>query len=221
MRRFISFLLVFISASIPLAAQIDRTEVNGTVVDASGSVIVDAQVELVQDGTGAVRQVTTNGRGTFVISSLPVGRFALTISKVAFSAFRLADIDLHSGDIRTINARLLVTGANQSVYVEVDTGANLDNNNATVGGTIQSVQVTRLPLNGRNIATLELLAPGGIDSGSGTQASIRFAGQGIDDNNFGFDGVDASGIYRQAVTSGLRLQFSTEAVAEFRVDAGG
>jgi TonB dependent receptor-like, beta-barrel len=100
-------------------------------------------------------------------------------------------------------------------------GANLDNNNATVGGTIQSVQVARLPLNGRNIATLELLAPGGIDSGSGTQASIRFAGQGIDDNNFRFDGVDASGIYRQVVKSGLRLQFSTEAVAEFRVDAGG
>jgi hypothetical protein len=221
MRRFISFLLVCIWASIPLAAQIDRTEVNGTVVDASGSAIADAQVELVQDGTGAIRQVTTNGRGTFVISSLPVGRFTLTISKVAFNNFRLADVDLHSGDIRTVNARLLVAGANQSVYVEVDTGANLDNNNATVGGTIQSAQVARLPLNGRNIATLELLAPGGIDSGSGTQASIRFAGQGIDDNNFRFDGVDASGIYRQAVKSGLRLQFSTEAVAEFRVDAGG
>src|ERR1700704_2465350 len=137
MRRLISFLLVFISASIPLAAQIDRTEVNGTVVDPSGSVIADAQVQLMQDDTGAVRQVTTNDRGTFVISSLPVGRFTLTINKVAFSNFRLADIDLHSGDIRTINARLLVSGANQSVYVEVGTGAHLDNNNATVGGTFQ------------------------------------------------------------------------------------
>jgi hypothetical protein len=60
MRRFISFLLVFISASIPLAAQIDRTEINGTVVDASGSVVADAQVELVQDGTGAIRQVAAH-----------------------------------------------------------------------------------------------------------------------------------------------------------------
>ena len=48
----------------------------------------------------------------------------------------------------------------------------------------------------------------------------RFAGQGIDDNNYRFDGVDASGILRQALKSGLRLQFSTEAVAEFKVDAG-
>jgi hypothetical protein len=221
MRQFIFFLLLLSSISIPLVAQIDRTEINGTVVDASGAAVVDAQIELVQDGTGAVREVTTNSRGTFVLSSLPVGRFTFTVSKVAFSDFHLADIDLHSGDVRTINARLVVSSANQSVYVEDDAGANLDNNNATVGGTIQSAQVARLPLNGRNIATLELLAPGGIDSGSGTQASIRFAGQGIDDNNFRFDGVDASGIYRQAVKSGLRLQFSTEAVAEFRVDAGG
>jgi hypothetical protein len=222
MRRLIYFFLVLSSFSLPSYAQIDRTEINGTVTDASGSVVTDAQVELVQDGTDAVRMATSNSRGAFVISSLPVGRFTLTVSKVAFNNFRLADIDLHSGDTRTINARLQVAGANQSVDVEEDAGgANLDNNNATVGGTIQSVQVARLPLNGRNIATLELLAPGGIDSGSGTQASIRFAGQGIDDNNFRFDGVDASGIYRQAVKSGLRLQFSTEAVAEFRVDAGG
>jgi hypothetical protein len=221
MRQFIFFLLFLSSVWIPMVAQIDRTEINGTVVDASGAAVADAQIELVQDGTDAVRDVTSNSRGTFVISSLPVGRFTLTVSKVAFSDFHLADIDLHSGDIRTINARLVVSGANQSVYISDDAGANLDNNNATVGGTIQSAQVARLPLNGRNIATLELLAPGGIDSGSGTQASIRFAGQGIDDNNFRFDGVDASGIYRQAVKSGLRLQFSTEAVAEFRVDAGG
>src|SRR5258707_4673789 len=221
MRPIICFLLLFSSFCIPLVAQIDRTEINGTVVDASGAAVADAQIELVQDGTDAIRKVTSNSRGTFVISSLPIGRFTLTVSKVSFSDFRLADVDLHSGDVRTINARLQVTGTNQSIYVQDDPGANLDNNNATVGGTIQSVQVARLPLNGRNISTLELLAPGGIDSGSGTQASIRFAGQGIDDNNFRFDGVDASGIYRQAVKSGLRLQFSTEAVAEFRVDAGG
>jgi hypothetical protein len=221
MRQFIFFALLLSFISIPLVAQIDRTEINGTVVDASGAAVANAQIELVQDGTDAVREVTSNSRGTFVLSSLSVGRFTLTVSKVAFSDFHLADIDLHSGDVRTINARLMVSGANQSVYIEDDAGANLDNNNATVGGTIQSAQVARRPLNGRNIATLELLAPGGIDSGSGTQASIRFAGQGIDDNNFRFDDVDASGIYRQAVKSGLRLQFSTEAVAEFRVDAGG
>src|ERR1700754_2387503 len=85
---------------------------------------------------------------------------------------------------------------------------------------IQSVQVSRLPLNGRNLTNLELLAPGAIDSGSGAQSSIRFAGNGTDDNNFRLDGVDASGVFHASLKSALRLQFSTEAVAKFKVDSG-
>jgi hypothetical protein len=72
----------------------------------------------------------------------------------------------------------------------------------------------------RNITNLELLAPGAIDSGSGAQATIRFSGNGTDDNNFRLDGVDASGVFHASLKSALRLQFSTEAIAEFKVDSG-
>ena len=47
-----------------------------------------------------------------------------------------------------------------------------DKSNATFGGTIQSVPDFQIPLNGRNITNLELLAPGAIDFGSGAQISI-------------------------------------------------
>ena len=78
------------------------------------------------------------------------------------------------------------------ISVEGDTGgAQLEKSDATFGGTIQSVQVRELPLNGRNIATLELLAPGATGTGQ-QQSSIHFAGQGIDDNNYRLDGVDAA-----------------------------
>ena len=213
--------LQILALGAPLLAQIDRAEINGTVTDASGAMIPAATVQLSQEATGAVRQTVSGDRGTFVLSSLPIGRFTLTVSKAGFSDLRIADIDLNSGVTRTLNTQLQVASSAQSVEVEADhTSEDLDKNDATFGGTIQSVQVSRLPLNGRNIATLELLAPGAIDSGSGQQASIRFAGQGIDDNNYRFDGVDAAGGIRQAIKSGLRLQFSTEAVAEFKVAAG-
>ena len=105
------------------------------------------------------------------------------------------------------------------MQVEADRGgALLNKSDATLGGTIQSVQVAELPLNGRNLTTLELLAPGAIDSGSGQQSSIRFAGNGTDDNNFRLDGVDASGVFHASLKSALRLQLSTEAIAEFKVD---
>ena len=213
--------LSFLFLGSPLFAQIDRAELNGTVTDSSGAVIAAANVQLSQEATGATRQTISGAGGTFVLSSLPIGRFTLVVTKAGFSDLRIADIDLNSGVTRTLNAQLQVASSAQTVEVEADRSSeDLDKNDATFGGTIQSIQVAKLPLNGRNIATLELLAPGAIDSGSGQQSSIRFAGQGIDDNNYRFDGVDASGGIRQAVKSGLRLQFSTEAVAEFKVAAG-
>jgi hypothetical protein len=201
--------------------QIDRAEISGTVTDSTGAVIADANVVVTEVGTNATRSVTTNGRGEFFVASLPVGRFILVMTHPGFTDLRVADIDLHAGDARTLNEQMQPDSVKQTISVEADTGsAQLDKSNATFGGTVQSVQVRELPLNGRNIATLELLAPGAIDTGSGQQATIRFAGQAIDDTNFRFDGVDATGIYREALKSGLRLQFSTEAVSEFKVDAG-
>ncbi len=177
---------------------------------------------MTEEGTNATREVKTNGGGQFVVSSLPVGRFSLVFSRLGFQDTRVADIDLHAGDVRTLNQRMQPGSVSQTVSVEADKeGAQLEKSNATLSGTIQSVQVRQLPLNGRNIANLEVLAPGAVDSGSGAQSTIRFAGQAIDDNNFRFDGVDASGVIRQSLKSGLRLQFSTEAVSEFKVDTAG
>jgi len=208
-------------APTQMHGQIDRAELSGTVTDTTGAVISNANVVITQVTTNATRSATTNDRGEFFVPSLPVGRFTLVLTRPGFSTLRVADIDLHAGDARTLNEKMELSSVQQTVSVEADQGAvELDKSNATFGGTVQSVQVRELPLNGRNIATLELLAPGAIDNGSGQQATIRFAGQGIDDTNFRFDGVDASGIYREALKSGLRLQFSTEAISEFKVDAG-
>lgn len=201
-------------------AQIDRTELNGTITDPSGATVAGVTVTVTQEGTNQLRTAITDGHGQFVVSSLPIGRFSVVFSRDGFQDLRVSDLDLHSGDVRTVNAKLQVGAVTQTIGVEADLGgAQLDKSNATFGGTIQSVQISKIPLNGRNITNLELLAPGAIDSGSGTQQTIRFAGNGTDDNNFRLDGVDASGVFHASLKSALRLQFSTEAVAEFKVDS--
>src|SRR5579859_795138 len=216
-----AFILSLVFVPLCAEAQIDRTELNGTVTDTMGSAVEGASVTVTQEGTNQVRLAKTDSRGQFVVSSLPIGRFTVVFVHDGFRDLRVADLDLHSGDVRTINAKLEVGAVTQTVAVEADLdGAQLDKSNATFGGTIQSVQVAKLPLNGRNLTNLELLAPGAIDSGSGAQSSIRFSGNGTDDNNFRLDGVDASGVFHASLKSALRLQFSTEAIAEFKVDSG-
>jgi hypothetical protein len=216
-----ALLITLLFLSCFASAQIDRTELNGTVTDPSSAAMIGVTITVTQSGTNQVRTVTTDGHGQFVLSSLPIGRFTVVFSHDGFSEIRVADLDLHSGDVRTLNEKLTVGAVNQTIGVEADLGgAQLDKSNATFGGTIQSIQVSKLPLNGRNITNLELLAPGAIDSGSGAQSTIRFSGNGTDDNNFRLDGVDASGIFHASLKSALRLQFSTEAIAEFKVDSG-
>ena len=180
--RYVLLLFLFLSPCL-LLAQIDRGELNGTVTDPNGASLAGVSVVITQQATNQGRTVTTDGRGQFVVSSLPVGRFDILFLHAGFSNLRIADLDLHSGDVRTVNAKLALASVGQNVSVEAETqGLQLDKSDATFGGTVQSIQVQELPLNGRNIATLELLAPGAIDNGTGQQASIRFAGQGIDDS---------------------------------------
>src|ERR1700730_17435601 len=62
-------------------AQIDRSELNGTVTDSTGASVGGVTVTVTQSGTNQVRVATTDGRGQFVVSSLPIGRFTLVFAR--------------------------------------------------------------------------------------------------------------------------------------------
>ena len=220
MRKFLIRLAIFACLALPAAlqGQIDRTEINGTVMDPSGAAVPGASITVTQLGTNQARTAVSNSHGGFALSALPVGRFRLTVTHRGFQDVTVPEMDLHAGDVRTVNVKLPLGKVSQSVFVQAVEGAQLDKSNAAVSGTVQSIQISSLPLNGRNITNIETLAPGAMDSGSGSQQTIRFEGNGTDDNNFRLDGIDASGVFHASLKSALRLQFSTEAIAEFKVD---
>jgi hypothetical protein len=127
-------------------------------------------------------------------------------------------VTLAVGETRNIDVRMDVATVESQANVDATTSP-LDTNSAAVASVIQSAQVQDIPLNGRNWATLMVLAPGAIDTGDSDQKSVRFVGRSIDENSFRFDGVDATGIVNQGLKGGARLQFSTESIAEFRVNS--
>ena len=99
------------------------------------------------------------------------------------------------------------------------TAAPLDRTSPTIGTVIQSSQLKELPLAGRHWAGLMLLAPGAINTGDGTHLSTRFVGRARDDNNWTFDGIDATGVKDPRQDSAARLIISSESIAEFRVSS--
>ena len=85
-------------------------------------------------------------------------------------------------------------------------------------GLIERKQADELPLNGRNWASLTAYIPGAIDTGGSNQRSVRFAGRGLDDSNFTYDGIDETSIINQTQRAWARLSIPLDAIAEFRVD---
>ena len=199
----------------PLFAQ-DRAAINGTVKDPAGALVSGARVELRSTATGLQRAVMTNGNGLFQITPLPVGTYAVTVSKSGFEPTTVDGIDLQYGETRTLDVRLDLGATTEMIQV-VATAEGLNRTNAEVSGVIESPQIKEIPVSGRNWASLMMLAPGAINYGDGSQRAIRFSGHSLDDNNFTFDGIDTTGVQEQTQKADTRLNIALDAISEFRV----
>ncbi|HEY1211049.1 MAG TPA: carboxypeptidase regulatory-like domain-containing protein [Terracidiphilus sp.] len=197
-------------------AQIDRSSLNGTVRDSEGRRVPGATIRAVQTTTGLVREAVSSSSGTYAIPELPIGSYRVTCLAPGFQQAVFDSIVQTVGLTRTLDFTLAVDRVTQQVKVFGLT-AQLDVTTAALSARIELVQVTDLPLNGRNWSTLTALVPGAVDTGGSNQRSIRFAGRGLDDNNFTFDGIDATNIVNQAQQPFVRLAIPTNAIAEFRI----
>jgi hypothetical protein len=208
-------LLVLLSA--PLVAQTDRATLTGTITDQSGAVVPGAAVSIKAVATQAERTTITNAAGAYTFDFLPIGEYTGSIAAKGFDTLRIEPFVLEVGQTRTLNERMSVGAVLSEVTVQAS-APGLDQSSAGIGGVIQRGQIQDIPLNGRNWAGLMSLSPGAIDASTGVESGVRFAGLSQEDNNFLFDGVDATGINHAFQQTTLRLQISMEAIQEFRVD---
>src|ERR1051326_7281512 len=213
-RLFVLFLTICLLRA-PLFAQ-DRAAIDGTVTDASGAVVPDASVELASSATGLRRATISSLKGLYEFTPLPVGTYTLTVTKAGFRPTTIREVSLQYGETRTIDAKLEVGGLSEDIAVTATAEAP-NRTNAEVSGVIESSQIKEVPVSGRNWASLMLLTPGAINYGNGAQRAIRFSGHSLDDSNFTFDGVDASGVQEQTQKSDTRLNIALDAIQEFRV----
>jgi len=200
------------------AAQVNGTALTGLVTDSSGRVLSDVRVLVEQAATGLRRATTTSGSGTYDIPELPIGVYRVTFGRDGFQPLCFDSVVESLGQTRTLDVTLRVAGSNDRVQVTAST-QSLDHTSDTLGIDIEPKQTQELPLNGRNWATLTALAPGAIDTGGSNQRSIRFAGRGRDDNNFTYDGVDATNVINQAQQPYVRLAVPLDSIQEFRVES--
>src|ERR1700761_9649642 len=149
-------------------AQVDRSGLSGTVTDSSGRVLPETRITVVQNSTQLKRETVSQSKGSYNISELPVGIYAITFRHTGFATVTYVDVEEVIGRTRTLNAALSVSGGEQRI--EVSTGSEqIDRNTDALGGRIEKAQAQELPLSGRNWATLTSLVPGAVDTGGSNQ----------------------------------------------------
>jgi len=188
----------------------------GLVTDQTGAAIASAQVRAESPSTGYVRELLTGEDGFYRFSALPVGVYTVTISKEGFTAARVEGVALTVGQNRRLDAELKVGAVTTQVEVTAE-ATPIEQTTADIGGVIGARQIRDIPLNGRNWSFLMALAPGAVNTGEGHQGTIRFFGRPRDENNWTYDGIDATGVKDPRQEGNLRLVIAMDAISEFRV----
>lgn len=217
MKKLWALLLVF--SAVTLMAQTDRATITGTVRDQSGKVIVGAHLTVRALSTGVEHKTVTDSAGVYIVTSLATGLYKVAVQSEGFTSQEFNNVNLDVGQTRTIDAKLAVSGGVTQVEVQPDSG--LSKSSGEIGGVVNYTQAADLPINGRSFIGLLDLIPGAIDSGTGQQQDLRFGGLSDEDNTWHLDGIDNSGINNPFVDVNMRLEVSTEAIAEVRANGVG
>ncbi len=135
--------------------------ISGTVVDPSDAHVPGATVKLVQLTTNTERVMAANEVGFFMLPSLVASKYKVTISAPGFKEKTLDNLDLNAFQNLSLGRVMLEVGSGPSTVIDVTAAAaQIVTENAVRNDTIQSKQVTDMPLQGRNWSTLLKIIPG-------------------------------------------------------------
>ncbi|MGB6630660.1 MAG: carboxypeptidase-like regulatory domain-containing protein, partial [Terriglobales bacterium] len=187
MRRLVFGAMLVVLFRGVLQAQSADASLTGRITDPNKAVIAEATVTVINSGTGIHYQGLTNETGTYYVSNLPPGRYRIEVEKLGFKAVIQSGIVLHVQDALEVNFEMMLGSASESVTVEGE-ASPIDTESSTVGTVVEQRKANELPLNGRNVFNLIVLAPSVIPQGSSTGTPV-----GV--NPFGWGNYQLSGSF--------------------------
>src|SRR5580765_8885083 len=160
--RLIPFAVIALLLSIPLAAsaQVTTATMVGTVTDPGGAKVPGAQVTARGIDTGSSRTVTTNDEGDYRIEFLPIGKYTVEVSYTGFKKALLSDVVLQINETTRVDVPLSVGQVSETVTISEMATPAVNTSTSEIARTIQSAEISSLPLVERNVYTLLDLTPG-------------------------------------------------------------
>src|SRR5438105_2016720 len=165
----LSALILLLTASAALAQA--TAQLSGTVRDSSGAVLPGVTVTVTQTDTGLVRTAVSDETGGYLLTNLPTGPYRLEVALQGFKTYVQTGIVLQVGGTPTVNASLAVGSLEETVTVEA-AAPLVDVRSAGISTVVDNEQILELPLQGRQVTDLIVLAGAAVQTGTASTRSI-------------------------------------------------
>jgi len=226
--NFISRVASFCAFTGFLLAQDISGTIGGTVMDPSGAGVPKAKVTITNTDRNVVAgSVTTDGRGNYSATFIPVGTYSVKVEAPGFKTETENGIALNVNDDLKINITMQVGATTEAVEVKAE-ASQVELGSAAASTTINGTQIRELELSTRNYEQLVSLMPGvsanttddlyiGNSSPAGTAATLPYSINGARNsaNNWTVDGTDN---VDRGSNQTLMTFPSVDAIAEFKVE---
>ena len=212
--------LLFVSF-LPLAAQ--NASITGTVSDPQQAPIPNVSVTLTNVDMGVAVRATTDAEGNYEFGFVRPGNYIIKVEHPGFRDFQQGPIKLDVDQRARVNVGLELGEATSTVNVDAGAGG-VQTESSTLGTVTDTRKILEIPLNGRFILDVALLAPGtmvpssnnrtflAVPSGVGI-SGINASGTREDSTNYMLDGINLSDMVQNQIT----LQPNIDMVQEFKV----
>lgn len=216
-----SSLVALLVAAAPLMSQGVSTQLGGRVLDGKGAPVAGATVVIRNGETGLTRTLQTSSEGRYLATLLPVGPYAVTVTKAGFQTVSNLKVNLNLGDAAPLNIKLASeTGA---VVEVVAAATQVDSERASAAAIVSPDNLTNLPVFNRNFTNLATLTPQVVVDSS--RGNLAIAGQRGVNTSINIDGGDNNEPFFGGATGAAEgktpFTISIEAIREYQVITDG
>ncbi|MGB6723300.1 MAG: carboxypeptidase-like regulatory domain-containing protein [Terracidiphilus sp.] len=213
---FVLILSLTAVSAIALRAQSGTSSaISVTVTDSTGAALEGAAISATDVDTRATRVAQTNSEGRVFFSQVNPGNYALIVEAPGFSRQNSGPVAVEVGRTVTLNFRLAVSAAAQTVEVRADQALlSLENPNTTT--TLEAKTISSLPNPGQDLTYIAQFAPGALMNTAGSSndakapggyGNVEFNGLPATSNGYILDGYDTNDPWL-----GLNIGLSTNLV---------
>ena len=221
MKRTIEVLCVVVAGVCllaPVAAgQSFSGSILGIVRDASGAVVPQATITVINTGTNARAQARSDQHGNYTLPLLPPGRYVLEVEAAGFKKLVRSGIVLQVQQQAFLDVTLELGAVTESISVRADAPL-LEATTSALGKVVENRRIMELPLNTRNVYSLLFLTPGTTGSVGNNYNNVSFSINGSANRDIVIDGVTATQPTVNGVV-GISVFPSVDAIEEYKVQA--